>query len=170
MITNLLVGIVFFLTVGLVIEIGIASWNIRRAKRYLLQKESAKAQYEHIVQKYRAMDRYASDISWLLRFLYGRYAKFTDITAELEKGVSVQSDGVAVSEVDANYQDLKRADKILKVTIRAYDKIDGVMMSIASQISSILDDLSDDEEDDKGGERTEKENSADADNSVTEIA
>jgi hypothetical protein len=144
------------LVAGCVVEIGITSWNIRRAKRYQCrknaadqQKEAMKEQMEAITTKFRSLDKYATDISWLLRFLYNRYGQFADIDKEIEEGVQVKTDNTPIVELDEKFQDLKRAVKIIRTTVRAYEKIEGFMGSIASQLNSIIEDLEVDDEEDE---------------------
>jgi len=166
--------VAFFVLIGsLAVEIGIASWNIHRANRYRQRKERAetfaevkKEEVERITDKFRTLDKYATDISWLLSFLYGRYNNFSDISEELEKGVPKQTDdgSAPVSEVDRKYQDLKQAEKIIKRTVGVYNKIEGMMTSVASLLSSIAQDLEEeeDEEDEEDGSEAKQD-----DNEIT---
>jgi hypothetical protein len=144
MIIALLIALII-LAVGLVVEIGIASWNIRRAGRYQRQKDvadsqavSMKERAERTSAKFSSLDKYATDISWLLMFLYNRYDKFADIDKEI--CVEVKEDE------KAHFLDLQRAHKLIRVTARANEKIEKFMGSIATQIQSITEDLEADEE------------------------
>ena len=141
------------LVAGLAVEIGITSWSIRRASRYQRQKDAAedqvtsmKERVEHTSEKFRSLDKYATDISWLLSFLYNRYDKFSDIDKEIEEGVDKTGETSIPEEDNKRLQNLKRAIKIVKVTVRASEKIDGFLNSIATQITSIIRDLEADDE------------------------
>jgi len=153
MVVMVMLVIFIIVVVALGVEVCITSWSISRASSYKRQKliaeeqsNSLKQQVESITNKFRCLDEYATKISWLLAFLNNRYGKFADIDTELEKGIQPDDGSTAVSEMNQKYQDLKRAVKILKTTIRVYDKIDGIMTSIASQVSSIAEDLNNDED------------------------
>lgn len=144
--------VILFLMACLAVEIGIASWNIRRAKRYYSQKnqaenrvESMKEEVEEANSLKNSLDRYATDISWLLKFLYGRYDKFVDIEKEILEGL--KDNDAPVSESNQKYLDLRRALKIIKVTASASEKVDALMGSIADQIKSIIEDLETGDED-----------------------
>ena len=165
MLVYMLILAVAILLGGLIAQICIASWNIRRAGRYRTKWNCAEdrasvmeKRVEQITEKFRAMDKYATDISWLLNFLYNRYEKFADIDKELEEGIKDVPDGTSVAEVDKKVQDMKRALKLIKVTVRASNKINEFMSTIATQIGSIIQELevinSDDEDKDNEEEKT----------------
>jgi hypothetical protein len=82
MVTIILAVALLVTLTGLGIEIGVASWNIRRASRYLRREAAAEHTAARAVEARQDMakrleflDDYASKISWLLNFLYNRYAK-----------------------------------------------------------------------------------------------
>jgi len=161
MVTILLLIVLPLLVAALTVEVGITSWNIRRANRYQRQRDAAKdradstkEQVEHITEKFRSLDRYATDVSWLLNFLYNRYDKFKDIDEELNKGVKDLTGETCLEEADKKFQDMKRALKILKVTARASDRLSECMNTIAAQLGLIVREMQeisesgDDEKDD----------------------
>jgi len=161
MVTILLIALLI-LVAGLAVEIGIASWNIRRAGRYQRQRDAAESQVasmkdrvEHTSEKFRSLDKYATDISWLLRFLYNRYDKFADIDKEIEEGVNETAE-TPISEANKRFQDMKRAIKIVKVTVRASEKIEGFMGSIATQITSIIRDLEEADDEKESAEKKDE--------------
>jgi hypothetical protein len=151
MVTIILAIALLVAIAGLAVEIGIASWNIRRAGRYLGRKtiaefatEKAFEQQQEIAEKLTSLDEYASKISWLLCFLYGRYDKFIDLEKEVNEGLKNLDDTTPIEEVEQKYKDLKKALKIIRVTVKASERMD----SIATQIRSIIEDFAceDDEE------------------------
>ena len=153
MVVTVLAIVLLFVLTALVLQIGIASWNIRRANRYRQQRDihqdqvnSMKKRMEHTGEKFQELDKYATDISWLLKFLHDRYDGFTDLDKEIAEGIKEGVSGEAVDKTNKRYTDLLRAVKILKVTVRASEKIENFMGSIASQIHSIMRDLDDDAE------------------------
>ena len=157
MVNLLLFVAVLVLAAGLGVQICITSWNIRRANRYQRQRNAAESQsasmkdrVEHTSEKFRSLDKYATDISWLLRFLYNRYDKFADIDREIEEGSAGKP-----PEADKQFLDLKRAIKIVKVTVRASEKIESFMGSIATQISSIVRDLEEADEEEPAEKKDE---------------
>ena len=161
MVTILLIALLI-LVAGLAVEIGIASWNIRRAGRYQRQRDAAESQVasmkdrvEHTSEKFRSLDKYATDIYWLLRFLYNRYDKFADIDKEIEEGVNETAE-TPISEANKRFQDMKRAIKIVKVTVRASEKIEGFMGSIATQITSIIRDLEEADDEKESAEKKDE--------------
>ena len=153
MVVFILVLALLILIAALAVEVGVASWNIRRAGRYRRQKDVAERQSEAMKnrleltnERFRSLDKYATDISWLLKFLHTRYDKFSDIDAEIAKGVCKGEMTGASSEASKNYSDLVSAVRLLKITIRASEKMDGLMTSIATQIGSIIQDLEGEDE------------------------
>ena len=149
---SLLVLAAVFMAAGLAVQIGVASWNIRRADRYRKQKDAAEKQAasskelaDHIAEKFHGLDKYATNISWLLKFLFDRYNKFTDIEKELTED---KPDGV-----EDNYKkDLERAVKLIKITVRASDKVEGLITSVAAQIHGIMRDMDSLEDGEAGAE------------------
>jgi hypothetical protein len=88
MVTIILAIALLVTLVGLGVEIGIASWNIRRANRYQHRESAAEHTTERVIserqdmaKRMESLDDYASKISWLLNFLYNRYDKFADLEA-----------------------------------------------------------------------------------------
>ena len=160
MVTIILMTALLILIAALAVEIGIASWNIRRAGRYQRQLVFKTDQEISLTGKFRVLDKYATDISWLLKFLYARYNNFSDIGKEIEAGIPA-NETTPILELNKNFNDLKRANKIIKTTVSAAEKFEKFQGSIASQITSILQDFEDDEEgelsDVGGGESESKE-------------
>ena len=161
MVTSILTIALLILVTALAVEVGIASWSIRRANRYRQKKsiaeentDSMTKQVETLTRKFRALDKYAASISWLLKFLYHRYDKFSDIDKEIEEGVKDSTGQTPIVEMNEKYHDMKRAIKIAKITVRASDNIEGYMNTIATQIQSIIQEL-DVVNDDDDGEKNE---------------
>jgi nitrous oxide reductase len=156
MITFIL-AIAFLVTLlGLVVEIGVASWNIRRANRYQRRESAAERTTERAINERQDMakwmeslDAYASKVSWLLNFLYNRYDKFADLETEVREGLKDASGDTPIGELDAKYKDLKKALKTIRVTVRASERMETLMNSITSQLSQIREDFQDEEDDEK---------------------
>ena len=144
---EVLMALLIFLMVALTTQIGIASWNIHRANRYRRDKElanvllkSKEKQVDCIIEKYRAMDKYATNITWLLNFLYDRYNKFEDIDKELEKTCENLTEETSVEE-SKKVQNMKRALRLIKTTARVADNIYSYMNTISAQINLIMNEL-----------------------------
>ena len=127
------------------IEVCITSWSIRRAKRYKWQRDEAKRSVESLkereertTQRFRDLDRYATDISWLLGFLYNRYGNFADIDKEAEELGGTIKEGDPPNE---KYDDLLKAIRLIKITVRACENIKSFMNSIATQLNLITREL-----------------------------
>jgi nitrous oxide reductase len=156
MVTFILAVAFLVILTGLVIEIGIASWNIRRANRYQRRESAAERTTERAIserqdmaRRMESLDAYASKVSWLLNFLYNRYDKFTDLETEVQEGIKDASGDTPIGELDANYKDLKRALKIIRVTVKASERMETLMNSITSQLSQIMEDFRDKEDEEK---------------------
>jgi hypothetical protein len=156
MVTIILAFALLIALVGLGIEIGVASWNIRRANRYQRRESAAEHTTERAISKrqelseqIQSLDEYASKISWLLNFLYKRYDKFSDLEKEVIEGLKNTSDDTSIRDAESNYNDLKRALKIIRITVRASDRMENLMASIASQVGQIMKDFAEDEEEKK---------------------
>jgi hypothetical protein len=146
---------------GLGVEIGIASWSIRRAKRYQRRESSAERTMEQAIgerqdmaRRMESLDAYASKVSWLLNFLYNRYDKFVDLETEVREGLKDASGDTPIIELDAKYKDLRKALKIIRVTVRASERMEILMNSITSQLSQIREDFQDEEEENFESEKT----------------
>ena len=161
---SLLIIVVVFLAAGLAVETGIATWSIRRASMYKAKKiiaesqvEDMKRKVEHTTEKFQMLDRYATEISWLLKYLYNRYGKFTDIEKDVKDGIkSIARPEDKVEETNKRYTDLVRAAKLMKVTVRATEKVEDLLSSIAVHINSIIEDLQENDEDDQKEEDMSK--------------
>ena len=136
------------LALGLGFQIGIASWQIRRANRYKRATRRLEGAYEHLKDKFGSLDKYATDISWLLDFLYSRYSRFEDIENELTRDSE---------EPIENLDDKKKALRLIKITVRAADNIKGCMKTIASQISLIENEFNHDEDEEEDDTPPENE-------------
>jgi nitrous oxide reductase len=128
-------------TIGLGIEISIASWSIHRANRYrrsasaaerTLEKELCKR--DAVEKRMESLDDYASKISWLLKFLYDRYNKFADLENEVQEGLKDVSGDNPVGELDAKYKDLKKALKTIRVTVKASERMENLAVSVNEQL------------------------------------
>jgi hypothetical protein len=144
MVTIILAIALLVAIAGLAVEIGIASWNIRRAGRYQGRKalaemtaEKAVEHQQEMAKKSASRDEYASEMFWLLCFLYGRYDKFIDLEKEVNEGLKNLDDTTPIEEVEQKYKDLKKALKIIRVTVKASERMD----SIAEQARLIIEDL-----------------------------
>jgi hypothetical protein len=138
---------------GLGIEIGVASWNIRRASRYLRREAAAEHTAAQAVEARQDMakqleflDGYASKVSWLLNFLYNRYDKFADLEKEVQEGLKSVTGDTLIGEADAKYKELKKALKIIRVTVKALERMEDLANSINTQINQIMEDFRDEEE------------------------
>jgi hypothetical protein len=154
---------------GLGIEIGVASWSIRRANKHRGRKRSADYAAARAADRQRDLEKrleflddYASKISWLLNFLYNRYDKFSDIEMEVQGGLKEITGDTPLGEADARYKDLKKALKLIRVTVRASGRMENLMDSIASQLSQIMEDFRDEEDEKKKPESPESDKSAEA--------
>jgi nitrous oxide reductase len=139
MVTIILAIALLVAIVGQAVEIGIASWNIRRASRYRRREASAEhtaeqavIQRQEMAGRVESLDEYASKISWLLKFLYKRYDKFADLEKEVNEGLKDVDGDTPLKELDAKYSDVKKALKIVRVTVRATERMDDLMESIDS--------------------------------------
>jgi nitrous oxide reductase len=148
---------------GLGVEIGIVSWNIRRANRYQRRESAAERTTERAIgerqdmaKRMESLDAYASKISWLLNFLYNRYDKFSDLETEVREGLKDVSGDVPIIELNAKYKDLKKALKLIRVTVRASERMENLVNSITSQLSQIMEDFRDEEDDKFESEKTEE--------------
>jgi hypothetical protein len=141
---------------GLGIEIGVASWNIRRADRYRRGEtaaghtaERAVSERQDMAKRMEFLDGYASKISWLLNLLYNRYDKFADLEREVQEGLKGVTGDTPIGEADARYKELKRALKIIRVTVKAFERMEDLANSINTQISQIIEDFRDEEEEEQ---------------------
>jgi hypothetical protein len=153
MIMMFLTAALLIALVGLVIEIGVTSWSIRRANRYRRSASAAERTSERAISKRQdvekrmeSLDDYASNISWLLGFLYSRYNKFVDMETEVQEGLKDVSGDKPVGELDTKYKDLEKALKIIRTTVKAFDSIESLMNSVTSQVDQIMGDFQDDDE------------------------
>lgn len=158
MVTIILAAALLVALIGLGLEIGIASWNIRRSKRYRHRElaachisELAVSGRQDMAARMKSLDDYAGKISWLLNFLYNRYDKFADLEKEVNEGLKGVTDGPAIGEADAKYTELKKALKIVKVTVRVSERMENLMNSISAQLIQIADDFRDEDEESESG-------------------
>jgi hypothetical protein len=142
-----------FAIIGLCVEIGIASWNIRRAGEYRRKASAAERTSERAVNERRDlenrmkfMDDYATEISWLLNFLYNRYDKFADLETEVQEGLNGVTDDTSIGEADGKYKDLKKALKLIRVTVKASERMDNLMSSVIAQVDQIREDFQEKED------------------------
>jgi hypothetical protein len=159
MITIILAIALLVSLAGLGIEIGIASWNIRRASKYLRREAAAEhtaaravEDRQEMAKRLEFLDGYASKISWLLNFLYNRYDKFADLEREVQEGLKGVTGDTPIAEADAKYKELKRALKIIRVTVKAFERMEDLANSINTQISQIIEDFRDEEEEEQKSE------------------
>jgi hypothetical protein len=138
---------------GLGLEIGITSWNIRRANRYRRRgsaaehaKECAVSERQNIQEQMNSLDDYAGKISWLLNFLYNRYDKFSDLEKEINEGLKDVSGGTPIGEADDRHKDLKKALKLVRVTVQVSGQMESLIDSVAAQLDRIMEDLRDEDE------------------------
>jgi len=161
MVTVITMIALFFVAVALAVEVCITSWSIRRASRYRGQRDSFAERAENAVENFNSLNKYATDISWLLRFIYKHYDQLSDLEKKLDNDLS-----------DEDRKEFKRAIKLVKVTVRASERIEESMGMIASQIQAIEEELDaateDDEKQDTSTDskpETPPENTAQDDNS-----
>jgi hypothetical protein len=164
MVTFILAIAVLVSIAGLVVEIGVASWNIRRASRY--RRREAAAEYavaraveaqQDMAWRLEALDDYASKVSWLLNFLYNRYNKFADLEMEVQEGLKGVTGDTPIGEADDKYKDLKKALKIIRVTVKASERMKNLMDSVTGQLSQIMEDFRDETDEDKKPESPESD-------------
>jgi nitrous oxide reductase len=153
MVTFILAIAVLVSLTGLTIEIGITSWNIRRANKYQRRESAAEhtsaravEAQQDMAKRMEALDEYASKISWLLNFLYNRYDKFGDLEKEVQEGLKGVTGDTPIGEAEAKYKELKKALKIIRVTVKAFERMEDLANSINTQISQIIEDFRDEEE------------------------
>jgi hypothetical protein len=128
---------------GLAVEIGIASWTTYKA--HMCQREKADMERTAewaISQQMKSLDEYA----WLLNFLYKRYDKFTDLEKEINDGLKDVTGDIFIGEADDRYKDLKKALKIIQVTVKASERMDKPMKSIDPHVEKVMEDSREDEE------------------------
>jgi nitrous oxide reductase len=169
MVTIILATALLVALMGLGVEIGIASWNIRRASRYQRREFTAERTTERAInerqdmaKRMESLDAYASKISWLLNFLYNRYDKFADLETEVREGLNDISGDTPISELDARYKDLKKALKLIHITMRASERMENFVNSITSQLSQIMEDFRDEEDGEKKPESPEPDKPSEA--------
>jgi hypothetical protein len=148
MVTIILAIALLVALMGLGIEIGIASWNIRGSGRYRRGKAAAEHSAEQAValrkdmaKRLESLDRYAADISWLLNFLYKRYDFFADLEKEINEGLKGVTGDTPIGDADAKYKDLKKALKLVRVTVRASERMENLINSVTAQLSQIAEDF-----------------------------
>jgi hypothetical protein len=105
-----------------------------------------------MAKRMESLDDYASKISWLLNFLYNRYDKFADLEREVQEGLKGVTGDTPIGEADAKYKDLKKALKLIRVTVKASGRIENLMNSITGQLSQIMEDFRDEEDEEKKSE------------------
>jgi hypothetical protein len=168
MVTIILAVTLLIALTGLGIEIGVASWNIHRAKIYRCGERTAEytarlavKKQQDMAKKLASLDEYTLKISWLLNFLYNRYDKFSDLEAEINEGLKGVTGDTPIGEAEVKYKDLKKALKIIRVTVKASERMENLMNSITSQLSQIMDDFREEEkkkpESEKSAEDTKEE-------------
>jgi hypothetical protein len=159
--TNLVLLIAMLTAVSLAFEIGIASWNIHRAKRYQRKEEAAQQALDAEISVHKAdtvklqsLERYVSDISWLLNFLYAEYDNFSAIEKSLEEIRQKRISDMSIKDKTAEkrLEDLKNAARLIRITVKAAHKINGLTDSLFSLLDEILDE---DEEDDCSEDNSE---------------
>jgi hypothetical protein len=136
MVTIFLVTALLIAVMGLGVEIGVASWSIRRAEKYRQKaddEEQAKAlaarRRRSMEDRLKSLDEYASRITWLLDFLYNRYDKFSDMETEVEGGLKEVTESTSIGEADDRYKDLKKALKLIQATVKAFERIENLETS-----------------------------------------
>jgi hypothetical protein len=160
---TIILAIALLITIAvLAVEIGIVSWNICRTGRYLRKEAAAEHTAERAVKQWldatkrvKFLDEYASKISWLLHFLYNRYDKFVDLENEVNEGLKDEDGDTPLDELDLKYNDLKKALKIVRVTMKAIERMDNPLESIASQVEQIMEDLQVEDEESESEEPSE---------------
>jgi hypothetical protein len=118
MVTIILAIALLIAIAGLSVEIGVASWNIRRANRCQRRESVVERASERVISERQDND-YMSDTSWLLNFLYNRYGKFADLETEIQDGLKGVTEYTPIGEAAARYKDLKKALKLIGITVKA---------------------------------------------------
>jgi hypothetical protein len=104
---------------------------------------------KRVKERLESLDDYASKISWLLYFLYNRYDKFADLETEIQEGLSGVTGDTSIGEADAKYKDLKKALRLVRVTVKASERMEHLVSSINAQLSQIREDFQDEKEEEK---------------------
>jgi hypothetical protein len=93
----------------------------------------------------------------LLNFLYKRCDEFGDLEKKINEGLKDITDDIALGEVGAKCKKLKKALKIVKVTVQVSDRVENLMNSIIARLRQIVYDFQDeDEEAETESEASEK--------------
>jgi hypothetical protein len=150
MVTIILSIALLLAVIGLCVEIGIASWIIRKTRwcrheRLAAERKADRAddRRRDMAKRVESLDDYASGISWLLNFLYNRYNKFADLETEVQEGLDGVTVDTSIGEADDRYKDSKKALKLIRVTVKASERMENLVDSIAAQLSQIREDLQD---------------------------
>jgi hypothetical protein len=143
MITIILAVALLVALAGLGVEIGVASWNIRRANRYQRKESAAEHTAEQAVSERQDMakrldplDEYVSKVSWLLNFLYARYNKFADLEVEVQEGLNGVTGATPIGDSDARFKDLEKALNLIDVTVKASERMENLMNPIGDVLES----------------------------------
>jgi hypothetical protein len=167
MATIILAVALLIAVMGLGVEIGVASWNIRRAGRYQRREsaadraaEQAASERQDMASLLESLDDYASKISWLLNFLYNRYNKFADLEAEVQEGLKGVTGDTPIGEANDKYKDLKKALKLIRVTVKASERMESLMDSVTGQLSQIMEDFRGETDAEKKPESSESDKPA----------
>ena len=163
MVTIILAIALLIAIAGLAVEIGIASWNIRRASRYQRREaaaehtaERAVSERQELAKRLASLDEYASKISWLLNFLYKRYDKFADLEREVEYGLKDTDENTPIDKADDQYKNLQKALKIIRVTVKASERMGNLLESVTSQLGQIMEDFQEEDEESTSESPAEK--------------
>jgi hypothetical protein len=108
--------------------------------------ERAINEWQDMAKWIESLDDYASKISWLLNFLYNRYNKFADLETEVQEGLKGMTGDTPIGEADDKYRDLKRALRIIRVTMKASERMKSLMNLTTTQISQLIEDFRDEED------------------------
>jgi hypothetical protein len=157
MVTIILAIALLVTLAGLVVEVGITSWNIHMTKRHRREKfiaewerdtgtKRAVNQQQELSDRLEFLDDYASKISWLLDFLYKRYDRFADLETEINDGLKDVTGDSPVGETDDRYNALKKAMKIIRVTVKVPERWDSLKESVVSQADQVMEELQEDED------------------------
>jgi hypothetical protein len=133
---------------ALVVEAGVASWNIRRARGYRRKAEISECSAERLEENQERvadslafLDEYASAVTWLLNFLYKRYNAFVDLKKEIRDGLKDIDGETPIGDAVDRYNELKKAVKIIQAVVNSSECLE----SIVRRIREISD--SDEDED-----------------------
>jgi hypothetical protein len=81
------------------------------------------------------------------QFIYDRYDKFADLEVEARESLRSVTEDTPIGEADDN--DLKKALKIVRATVKASERMQNLVNSVTDQTSQIMEDFRDEKKEEK---------------------